>query len=115
MSTTFGDRLEEAVTAYCPLCVGIDPHRGLVESWGLPYDLSGLERFTMTCVEAFGGAAAAVKPQSAFFEVFGAKLPDRASSPSAKAPSPWDAGAPCPMDGGWLSARRSGASSRCWD
>jgi hypothetical protein len=31
-----------------------------------------VERFAMTCVEAFAGRVAAVKPQSAFFEVFGA-------------------------------------------
>lgn len=61
------------MTEHGPLCAGIDPHRGLVESWGLTYDLAGVERFTMTCVEAFGGSVAAVKPQSAFFEVFGAK------------------------------------------
>lgn len=69
----FGLRLQAAMAEHGPLCAGIDPHRGLLESWGLPYDLAGLERFTMTCVEAFGGAVAAVKPQSAFFEVFGAK------------------------------------------
>jgi orotidine-5'-phosphate decarboxylase len=44
-----------------------------VESWGLTYDLAGVERFAMTCVAAFGGAVAAVKPQSAFFEVFGSR------------------------------------------
>lgn len=70
---TFGERLQAAMAEHGPLCAGIDPHRGLVESWGLTYDLAGVERFTMTCVEAFGGSVAAVKPQSAFFEVFGAK------------------------------------------
>ena len=70
---TFGQRLREAMDTYGPLCVGIDPHRGLVESWGLTYDFAGVERFALTCVEAFGGSVAAVKPQSAFFEVFGAK------------------------------------------
>lgn len=69
----FGARLRAAMAQHGPLCAGIDPHRGLLESWGLRYDLAGLERFTMTCVEAFGGTVAAVKPQSAFFEVFGAK------------------------------------------
>jgi orotidine-5'-phosphate decarboxylase len=59
--------------AHGPLCAGIDPHRSLLESWDLPYDVSGLERFTMTCVEAFEGRVAAVKPQSAFFEVFGSR------------------------------------------
>ena len=68
----FGTRLQAAMVHHGPLCAGIDPHRTLVESWGLTYDLAGVERFTMTCVEAFGGAVAAVKPQSAFFEVFGA-------------------------------------------
>ena len=33
--------------------------------------MGGLETFAMTCVEALGGAVAAVKPQSAFFERFG--------------------------------------------
>lgn len=69
----FGTRLQAAMVHHGPLCAGIDPHRTLVESWGLTYDLAGVERFTMTCVEAFGGAVAAVKPQSAFFEVFGAQ------------------------------------------
>ena len=69
----FGVRLREALATHGPLCAGVDPHRGLVESWGLAYDLSGLERFAMTCVEAFAGDVASVKPQSAFFEVFGAR------------------------------------------
>ena len=69
--TTFGQRLRAATQAHGPLCAGIDPHRTLVESWGLTYDLEGLTRFTETCVEAFAGNVAVVKPQSAFFEVFG--------------------------------------------
>ncbi len=70
-STSFGARLRLAMDAHGPLCAGIDPHRALVESWGLPYDLSGVERFAHTAVEALAGRVAAVKPQSAFFEVFG--------------------------------------------
>ena len=69
--TTFGQRLRAATQAHGPLCAGIDPHRTLVESWGLTYDLDGLTRFTETCVEAFAGHVGVVKPQSAFFEVFG--------------------------------------------
>ena len=68
---TFGDRLREAMGAYGPLCAGIDPHPALLDAWGLGRDLAGLERFAMTCAEAFGGHVAAVKPQSAFFERFG--------------------------------------------
>ncbi|WP_392541908.1 orotidine-5'-phosphate decarboxylase [Oryzobacter telluris] len=72
-TTTFGTRLRAAMDTHGPLCVGIDPHRALVESWGLSYDLAGLERFALTCVEAFAGTVAVVKPQSAFFEVFGSR------------------------------------------
>ena len=68
---SFGVRLAAAMQRFGPLCAGIDPHPGLVHSWGLSYDLRGLEHFAMTCVEAFSGRVAAVKPQSAFFEVFG--------------------------------------------
>lgn len=71
MTTSFGTRLMRAVSTRGPLCVGIDPHPELIEAWGLDPDLAGLERFAMTCVEALAGHVAAVKPQSAFFEVYG--------------------------------------------
>ncbi|BDZ58277.1 orotidine-5'-phosphate decarboxylase [Barrientosiimonas endolithica] len=71
MSTTFGDRLEEAVTAYGPLCVGIDPHPQLLHRWGLDDDVEGLRRFGDTVVEALAGQVAIAKPQSAFFERHG--------------------------------------------
>lgn len=70
-TTTFGQRLRSAMAEHGPLCAGIDPHQSLVESWGLAYDLDGLRTFTRACVEAFGGHVGVVKPQSAFFEVFG--------------------------------------------
>ena len=68
---SFGARLRTAMDTHGPLCVGIDPHAALLSSWGLPDDVAGLETFALTCVEAFGGVVAAVKPQSAFFERFG--------------------------------------------
>jgi orotidine-5'-phosphate decarboxylase len=71
MSESFGLRLWNAVEAHGPLCVGIDPHSGLLDSWGLPDDAAGAERFGRTVVEALAGKVAAVKPQSAFFERFG--------------------------------------------
>ncbi|AXG13191.1 orotidine-5'-phosphate decarboxylase [Intrasporangium calvum] len=73
MTEPFGTRLAAAMRRHGPLCAGIDPHRSLIESWGLTYDVGGLERFALTCVEAFAGRVAAVKPQSAFFEVFGSR------------------------------------------
>ncbi len=68
----FGLRLQAAVATYGPLCAGIDPHAALLAAWGLEDTVAGLETFAMTCVEAFGGQVALVKPQSAFFERFGA-------------------------------------------
>ena len=67
----FGRRLAEAMVARGPLCVGIDPHPGLLSAWDLPVSAAGVERFARTVVEAVGPSVAAVKPQSAFFEVFG--------------------------------------------
>jgi orotidine-5'-phosphate decarboxylase len=68
----FGRRLRAAMDTHGPLCVGIDPHPGLLERWGLDPDPHGLARFADTCVEALAGHVAVVKPQSAFFEQHGA-------------------------------------------
>jgi len=73
MSESFGARLTAKVAAAGPLVAGIDPHPGLLSEWGLPVDANGLERFALTCVEAFGAEVALVKPQAAFFEAFGSR------------------------------------------
>jgi orotidine-5'-phosphate decarboxylase len=73
VSSAFAARVRAATAARGPLCVGIDPHPGLLTAWGLPVDVSGLERFALTCVEALAGEIAVLKPQSAFFEAFGAR------------------------------------------
>jgi len=69
--TGFGDRLAAAMDAHGPVCVGIDPHPGLLAAWGLGDDVDGLRTFALTVVEALAGRVAALKPQSAFFERFG--------------------------------------------
>ncbi|WP_111767558.1 orotidine-5'-phosphate decarboxylase [Nakamurella deserti] len=69
--TPFGERLAAAMRERGPLCAGIDPHRALLSAWDLPVTVAGLERFAMTTVEALGAEVAVLKPQSAFFEVFG--------------------------------------------
>ncbi len=66
----FGARLSAAIASRGPLCVGIDPHPELMRDWGLPATADGLARFCDVCVQAYGGFAV-VKPQVAFFEVFG--------------------------------------------
>lgn len=69
--TTFGTRLRQAQSQHGPVCAGIDPHPGLLRDWGLGADPDGLAAFTETCVEVYAGRVALVKPQVAFFEVYG--------------------------------------------
>ena len=56
-----------------PLCAGIDPHPSLLREWGLGDDVGGLERFALSAVEALAPEVALLKPQSAFFERYGAR------------------------------------------
>ncbi len=70
---SFGERLCAAMAERGPLCVGLDPHGALLERWGLRDDLTGLQRFSDTVVEALGDQVAVVKPQSAFYERFGSR------------------------------------------
>ncbi len=67
----FGTRLGLAMAERGPLCVGIDPHPGLLQAWGLDDDAAGLERFSLTVLDAVGHLAAAVKPQVALYERHG--------------------------------------------
>jgi orotidine-5'-phosphate decarboxylase len=71
MSEAFGVRLRAAMDERGPLCVGLDPHAALLDAWELPDTAYGLERFTMTVVEALADRVAVIKPQSAFFERHG--------------------------------------------
>src|SRR5436309_15065672 len=70
---SFGARLCAAIEKRGPLCVGVDPHPGLLRAWGLDDDADGLARFAGVCVEALAGRVATVKPQSAFFERHGSR------------------------------------------
>jgi orotidine-5'-phosphate decarboxylase len=71
MADSFGDRVAAATAKTGPLCAGIDPSSALLASWGLSDDADGLRAFATTCVEAFAGVVAVVKPQVAFFERHG--------------------------------------------
>jgi orotidine-5'-phosphate decarboxylase len=72
-SEPFGARLRRAMDERGPLCVGIDPHGSLLADWGLDDDVTGLERFSRTVVDALADRVAVLKPQSAFFERFGSR------------------------------------------
>lgn len=71
MPEAFGTRLAAALEQYGHLCVGIDPHPGLLSAWGLPDDAEGLRAFGRRMLEAAAGRAAAVKPQVALYERHG--------------------------------------------
>ncbi|NUO40412.1 MAG: orotidine-5'-phosphate decarboxylase [Streptomyces sp.] len=73
MTDAFGTRLRRAMDERGPLCVGIDPHASLLTEWGLNDDVAGLERFSLTVVEALADRVAVFKPQAAFFERFGSR------------------------------------------
>ena len=69
----FGARLAKAMRDYGPLCVGIDPHPEYLARWGLNDSAESLVAFADAILEASAGTAAAVKPNSAFYERHGAQ------------------------------------------
>lgn len=71
MTASYQTRLTAITEARGSLCVGIDPHPSVLESWHLPANADGVERCARAVVEAVGDKVAVFKPQSAFFERFG--------------------------------------------
>jgi orotidine-5'-phosphate decarboxylase len=71
VSEAFGSRLRRVFSNSGRLCVGIDPHAGLLSAWGLPDSAAGAREFGLRVVEAVAGRAGIVKPQIAFFERHG--------------------------------------------
>lgn len=68
MTEAFRTRLAGVVAERGPLCLGIDPHAGLLTHWGLDDDAAGVREFGLRAVEAAAGRVGIVKPQIAFFE-----------------------------------------------
>ncbi|AQP44449.1 orotidine-5'-phosphate decarboxylase [Tessaracoccus flavus] len=71
--STYAERLNAVTSKRGRLCVGIDPMPSVVEAWGLPNSVAGLEACARGIVEELGGLVAVFKPQSAFFEAFGSR------------------------------------------
>ena len=69
--TSYGERLATITASRGRLCVGIDPHRSVIEAWGHEYGVAGLEAVARGMVDALGDVVAVFKPQSAFFEAHG--------------------------------------------
>jgi orotidine-5'-phosphate decarboxylase len=77
---SFADRfVQSARRLGHPLCVGIDPHLGLIPAAfragamqpGAPETAAAVERWCLALLDRVAGRVAAVKPQSAFFEALG--------------------------------------------
>ncbi|MAP95131.1 MAG: orotidine-5'-phosphate decarboxylase [Ponticaulis sp.] len=67
----FADRLIEAVRDYGPLCVGIDPHPSLFpQLFGKP-SAGAIAVWADGIIEQAAGEVACIKPQAAFFEIWG--------------------------------------------
>ncbi|MGV8875928.1 MAG: orotidine-5'-phosphate decarboxylase [Rhodoglobus sp.] len=68
---SFASRLSETFEQFGGICLGIDPHPFLLESWGLTNDVHGVREFALRTVDAAAGNVGIIKPQVAFFERFG--------------------------------------------
>jgi len=68
---SFGDHVRDALTAFGPLCVGIDPHPHLLGEWSLDVSAAGAQEFGLRVVDAAAGRVGIVKPQVSFFERYG--------------------------------------------
>ncbi|MFN7165358.1 MAG: orotidine-5'-phosphate decarboxylase, partial [Hyphomonas sp.] len=67
----FAARLTEGVRQYGPLCVGIDPHPGMVPALFGGDTPRGLEHWGRALVDVAAGKVAVIKPQAGFFERLG--------------------------------------------
>ena len=71
MTRAFADRLMEKVRLYGPLCVGIDPHPNMFPAlFGKP-SAGAIAVWADGIIEAAAGKVACIKPQAAFFEIWG--------------------------------------------
>ncbi|EFA23309.1 orotidine-5'-phosphate decarboxylase [Bifidobacterium gallicum] len=73
LRSDFGLRLSNSMKQYGPLCIGIDPHRKLLQEWGYNVNADGAEIFSMRMIQAATSRAAAVKFQLSMFERYGSK------------------------------------------
>ena len=62
--TTYWQRLADRTNQRGTLCVGIDPHPGLLKAWGLDVNAAGLETFARRVVEVLGERVAVFKAMS---------------------------------------------------
>ena len=69
--TDFATRLLEGTRKYGPLCVGIDPHPGMIPELFGGDTPEGVWKWSQAIIEAAAGKVAVVKPQVSLFERHG--------------------------------------------
>jgi orotidine-5'-phosphate decarboxylase len=69
---TFVSKLEELGRARGRFCLGLDPSAATLEHWGLPVTADGVRELGRRVLDGIGEELAVIKPQSAYFEQFGA-------------------------------------------
>jgi orotidine-5'-phosphate decarboxylase len=69
---SFAERFAALRTDRGPFCLNLDPTPALLSDWGLRDDIWGLRTFCNTVIDAADRQLAIIKPQSAYFERFGA-------------------------------------------
>ncbi len=72
MTTAFADRLIAATRKHGPLCVGLDPHPDLFPRLFGSANAGSVAVWSDAVIEAIAGHVGVVKPQAAFFEIWGA-------------------------------------------
>jgi len=68
----FAQRFEQLRRQRGPFCLGLDPTPELLAAWKLEDDIWGLRTFCNRVIDAAAQQVAVIKPQSAYFERFGA-------------------------------------------
>ena len=68
----FAERFRALSAVRGPFCLGLDPTPDLLAAWGLEDDIWGLRKFCDRVIDAAEQRLSVIKPQSAYFERFGA-------------------------------------------
>ncbi len=68
----FAEHFEQLRSKRGPFCLGLDPSAELLTAWGFNDDLWGLRSFCNRVIDAAAQQVSVIKPQSAYFERFGA-------------------------------------------
>ncbi len=69
---SFAERFAALRAERGPFCLNLDPTPGLLADWDLKDDIWGLRRFCDRVIDSADRQLAVIKPQSAYFERFGA-------------------------------------------